>query len=458
LTADIGLIVLFNALMASFGLGLMPLLRIARTPRQLLLRSPLAYGLGLAVTGILGSTLELVRAPLGLLELSILALASLLGGCFRLFTERGSEGMQQADYSRWSLGVGLVSVGLSLLLLFHTAQAYAVRPLREYDGWVIWATKARALFALGGVTDSVFASDVYEHAEYPLLLPTLEAIALRALGGFDGTLVHLQLAGIAVAFVGAAWTISRATATPAMTGLIILAIVSAPAVLNQLGWNYADIPLGLLCALGVASLAAWLDTRDTWLLTTATVFLAAGALTKSEGLPFALAAFAAAMLALAISERGRLRPMAISLGAFVALILPWRIYVLVNDLRPSDYKLSSLADPSFLADASHRIRPATTELLRQMTSTQNWGLLVPLSACALATAVLRRRGTVAIFGSLWLVLSFTGLILIYWISELPLDHNLFNTSYRTTATLMLGSALLVPQLIGGGIRRNRGDA
>lgn len=452
------MLVLVNVLMALFGAGLMLLLGIARTPRQLLARAPLAYGLGLAATGVLGSTLELVHAPLGAVELTVLAVASLAGGGFKLLT-RPREEEQIESASRVSLGVGLVSVAAAFVLFAQAAYAFSVRPLREYDGWVIWATKARALYSLDGVRDVVFANGMYEHNDYPLLLPTLEAIGFRALGRFDGTLLHLQLAGLAFAFLGAAWTISRATASPAVTGLALAAIASAPYVLIQLGWNYADIPLAMLCALGVAALAGWLRAREAWLLPTAIVFLAAAALTKSEGMMFSLAAFTSALGLLAVADRARLRPLLLGLAAFVAAMVPWRLYVAAKGLRPQDYELSNLLDPSYLADASDRLRPAATELLDQMAQTNNWGLLLPLAACAFVTALLRARYDVAIFGAIWLVLSFSGLMLIYWISELALDDNLFNTSYRTIATLLLGAGLLVPPLVGelGSGRRRPAD-
>lgn len=447
MSGDVVAIVLVNLLMALFGVGLMLLLGIARSTRRLLVRAPLAYGIGLAGTGVVGSTLELVRAPLGTVELTILAVAALAGGGVRLLTrERGEQATQRP--SRLSLAVGLAGAGVALALVLQAAYAFSVRPLREYDGWVIWATKSRALYALDGVRDAVFANPAYEHNDYPLLLPTLEAIGFRALGGFDGTLLHLQLAGLALGFVGAAWTISRATASPALTGLAIAAIASAPAVLTQLGWNYADIPLAMLASLGVAALAGWLESREAWLLPTAVVFLAAAALTKSEGLVFALAALVAALLVVGLSQRDGLRPLFLAVAAFVAAILPWRLYVLAKGLRPQDYDVSNLLSPSYLADASYRIRPAATELLREMTTSDNWGFLLPLAGTALLTAVLRGRYRVASFGALWLALSFGGLILIYWIAELELGDNLFETSYRTIATLMLGAGLLVPPLVG----------
>ena len=447
MTGGVLVLVFVNVLMALLGVGAMLLLGVARTPRELLMRSPLAYGFGLAVTGGLGSTLELVHVPVGPVELTILAVASLTGGGIRLLT-RDCEDRPSPRMSRLSLGVGVVSLAFTLALVLHAAQAYAVRPLREYDGWVIWATKARALYSLDGVRDAAFASEAFEHPDYPLLLPTLEAIGFRALGEFDGTLLHLQLAGIALGFVGAAWTISRATASPAVSGLSILAIVSAPQVLTQLGWNYADIPLALLCSLGVAALAGWLRARVTWLLPTAVVFLAAAALTKSEGLMFALAGFAAALGVLAVTHRRRLRPLGLGFAGFLAAILPWRLYVVVRDLHPQDYRLSDLLDPSYLADASDRLRPAATELIDEMTITGNWGLLLPLAGCALLTALLRGRYDVAVFGTAWLALSFGGLLLIYWINRLELGDDLFNTSYRTIATLLIGAGLLVPPLVG----------
>ena len=448
MSGNVVVILLVNLVLLLLGVGLMPLLGLAATPLQLLLRLPLAFAVGIATAGVFGQALELARVPLGPVGLTILAVAALAGGSLKLLRESASEEPARPGSSRLSFGVGLASLGFALVLLLHAAHAYAVRPLREYDGWVIWATKARALFELGGVDGAAFANDVYDHTDYPLLLPTLEAIGFRALGEFDGTALHLQLAALAFAFIGAAWTISRASASPAVTGLAILAAVSAPAVLTQLGWNYADIPVAMFCALGAAALAAWLQADEAWLLRVGVLFLSAAALTKSEGTMFALAALAALLAVLAVSGRNRLRPALLGLGVLVLAILPWRVYVAVNDLHPADYELSNLVDAGYLADHADRLRPTVSELAEELAKTSNWGLLLPLVGCAFATALLRRRYAAASFGGLWLAFSFAGLLLVYWISELELEPDLFNTSYRTIATPVLGAALLVPQLVG----------
>jgi hypothetical protein len=66
-------------------------------------------------------------------------------------------------------------------------------------------------------------------------------------------------------------------------------------------------------------------------------------------------------------------------------------------------------------------------------------------ACVLALG----RFRLAAFAALWLVLSFAGLVAIYWISSNPLTNHLFNTADRTIVTLVLGMALLVPVLLQG---------
>jgi hypothetical protein len=53
-----------------------------------------------------------------------------------------------------------------------------------------------------------------------------------------------------------------------------------------------------------------------------------------------------------------------------------------------------------------------------------------------------------VFAATWLVLSFAGLLLIYWISRNPLTSHLYNTSDRTIDSLVFGAALLVPVLFG----------
>ncbi len=459
MNADIARLILLNVFVFAFGLGLLPLLRIARSWSELRDRWPLSFMVGIAILGTADAALELVQVPLGLVEVAVLAVASALGGVLRLLDSRSQVHLSRAPGSparveRISVATGLIALSLALVLATRATHAYLVRPLREYDGWAIWATKARALHEFGGVDARVFANPVYDAPTHPLLLPSLEAIGFRAIGAFDPVLLHVQLGLLAFGFVGAAWVVLRPASHPLVAGTTILAILTAPAVFAQLGTNFADIPLAFFVALGIAAIAGWLSTRADWLLVAAAIFLAAGALTKSEGTLFAAAALVP-LLALTCSQRQQLVRGVFVAAAVIVAVLPWRLFVTTNGLRHPDYELSNLFNRSYLADTWYRVEPVTTELLHQLTNTGSWGLLLPLFGGGLAVAALRRNFAAAAFALAWLLLSFVGLVLIYWITVRPLENNLFNTSNRTVATLLIGTALATPVLIG---RRSRDAA
>src|SRR5262245_14421672 len=76
-------LVVANVLLAVFGAGLLPFLRLARTRRELLTRLPLGYAVGVAAGGIVVAHLSLVHVAVGRIGLPLLAAASLALGLWR---------------------------------------------------------------------------------------------------------------------------------------------------------------------------------------------------------------------------------------------------------------------------------------------------------------------------------------------------------------------------------------
>ena len=72
---------------------------------------------------------------------------------------------------------------------------------------------------------------------------------------------------------------------------------------------------------------------------------------------------------------------------------------------------------------------------------------VRLILFAFAAALVLRRFRLALFGIGWLLLSFAGLVAIYWISTNPVTSHLANSSDRTIDSLVLAGGLLVPVLL-----------
>jgi hypothetical protein len=442
MTGSLAGLLFANVLYLAIGVALLPLLRIARTREQLFARLGLAYVVGVAATGILAAHLALIGVPVGLVELVIVTVAVAIPGWRRAhrLPSKPSEAAAPANarVARASRVVGVGSFLLALVLLAHAARTYRVRPLVEWDGWAIWAMKARALFDFGGVDHGTFTTLPYGPLQHPLFLPALEATGFRAMGGFDGTLIHLQLALLAFGFAAALWTLLRDRVPPALAGGTILAIAAADSTLRQLAGNLADIPLAFFVALGVVALARALDDDPTLLPVGATL-LGAATLTKPEGLLFAAAALVPFVLI------ARTRPALLTALAVAAILLPWRIFVAAHHLKNPEYSLGDALSPSYLSDRSERVRPAVEGVWHQVWSS-GWGLLVPVAIAGLVAALLARRYRLAGFAGAWAVLSFGGIVLVFWISVIPIELTLKWAAYRTVASLVIGAAALAPLL------------
>jgi hypothetical protein len=445
------LLLLVQALYVAVGLGLLPLLGIARTRSALCRRIGLAYIVGVASTGVLAAHAALVRVPFGLLELALLASVSLALGLRRIDWARSDRAPKLPRRPRTPLGAANAALaaatsGALLVLLAHAAHAYATRPLDEWDGWAIWATKARALYEFGGAYKPVFTT--YQPVAHPLLLPAIEALDARAMGAFDGTLLHVQLLTLACGFAAALWSLLGERLPGALIGASLLALLTAPPLLDQLSSNLADVPLAFFFALGIVSLGRFLVAGERWTLVTAALFLGAAMLTKSEGALFAAAAFAAAAATLALG-RGwrRLGQLVVASLAAVALLVPWRIFLAVNHLRNPEYTLSGALHPGYLASRGSRVSPAAFQLWHALSSSA-WGLLVPLVLVSILSAVLAGRWWLALFAVLWPTLGFVGLVVVYWISVVPVGLTLAWTAGRVVDSLIVGSAALAPLLIG----------
>jgi hypothetical protein len=432
-----------NVLYFAVGVGLLPILRIARTWAEVLARLPLAYLLGVACASIVAAHLALIEVPLGLAELVVLAGLVLLVAWRRLRGTATSDSLLLAREPAWSTAVGAVAFVLCAVLLVHAWRTFEIRPLLEWDGWAIWGTRARALYEFGGATGPVFTTQEYLPLQHPLLLPALEAMDFRVMSAFDPTLIHVQLLLLAVGFLAAFATLLRDFVPDYVIGLVALALLAAEPVLKQLSTNMADVPLALFVGLGLAGLGRWLVTDETWPLVAGAAFLAAATLTKNEGAMFVLVAFVAAVPA----ARGRLRTLGLAALGVALVLFPWRLNVALRDLPLVEYDLSNALSPSYLSDHSDRVSPAARGLAEEIF-TLDWGVLPLVFAVGLVAAIVARRYAVAAFGALWVTLAFLGLLVVYWISTIPIGLALVWSGDRTIITVVVGATTLAAVLVG----------
>jgi hypothetical protein len=127
------------------------------------------------------------------------------------------------------------------------------------------------------------------------------------------------------------------------------------------------------------------------------------------------------------------------------MLAPWRIFLSAHGLKNPEYSLGDVLSPSYLSDHSGRARPAFEGVWHQVWSS-GWGWLVPLALVAFAAALLARSWRVAGFAAAWGLLSFGGIVLVFWISVVPVELTLKWAAYRTVASLVIGAAALAPLL------------
>jgi hypothetical protein len=426
-----------NALIFCVGLGVLPWLGVARSWRQLVARSGLAYLCGLVVTGILAAHLALVHVAFGWLALSLAAAVSVLSGAWHL---RGSE-RPVWTRPRWpALGAAAALVAL----LAEYARSFAVAPLDRYDAWAIWALKGHALYAFGWADPAVFAGQSYRFAnlDYPLLLPSLEALDFRAMGVFDTRLLHLQFLLLLVAALAALGTVLAGRVSALVLWATLGAVALAPAVYDHLLTAYADLPLALIFAVGFAAAGRWLVTDERWALSVAALCFAGTLLTKNEGTLFVAAAF----LGLLLAAPRRWRPVLVAAAVDAAVLLPWKVYIRIHDLHDINYSLTDSFDVHHVRDRLGVGPIAFRTLGREMIDPRQWGLLAPLFAALVVVVAFTGARALAVYGAVSALLAWLGLSWIYVVSHYEYSSYLSSTKERVVASVVLAAAALTPLL------------
>jgi hypothetical protein len=426
-----------NVLIFCVGLGVLPWVGAARSWRLLVARSGLAYLCGLVLTGVLAAHLALIHVPFGWLALSLAAAVSVLSGAWHL---RGSE----RPVWRWPRWPVLVAAAALVALLADYARSFAVAPLDRYDAWAIWALKGHALYAYGWADPAVFAGDSYRFAnlDYPLWLPSLEALDFRVMGAFDTRLLHLQFLLLLLAALAALGTILAGRVSAPVLWGTLGAIALAPAVYDQLLTAYADVPLALIFAVGFAAAGRWLVTNERWALAVATLCFAGTLLTKNEGTLFVAAAF----LGLFAAAYRRWRVLAVAAAVDVVVLLPWRLYVRLHDLHDINYSLTDSFDVHHVSDRLGVGPIAFRTLGHEMVDPRQWGLLAPLFVVLLVAAAVTGARALAVYGGVSTLLAWLGLSWIYVVSHYEYSSYLSSTQERVVASVVLGAAALTPLL------------
>jgi hypothetical protein len=411
-----------------------------------------AYLLGVAAFGVLWTQLLVVGVPFGgwgIVATLVGGTAAALGVGRSLGRRLPAGGGSAASIASLLVtAVGIALVGLLLEALFRAAR---LQSLQAYDGWAFWVPKAKAIFFFGGLDEQVFTT--VPGPTYPPLVPILDAAAFHAMGGADTVTFHLQFWFLLVGAMAAiAGCLHRHVSAWLLWPSLVLVLV-LPRFGERLLTPQADVLVDVLFVVGALLLALWLRDAATWRLVTAAVLLAGAALTKREGVLFAVAAFAVTLLA-ATARRGPGRTaLVVAAAASLAAAVPWRLWYRSRGIggeAPPDAGLGGSLD---------RVTDSLRLSLDVLFDTALWSVVPVVALIALAgAAVWGDRRLAAYLGGLLAIVFAGGAWVTYSYADVPITADeALNPIVRYTGAIVLLAAVSTPLLLES-VWRGRGEA
>ena len=442
----LGLAVL-DLLLLGAGLGTLHGLGLVRSGRDALRHAGLALVVGWAALGIALSTALVLGGPVNRWVCALLALAIGAAGVTlaRRVPTRRLRAVGESGPASW-VGVAGAAIVVVQLAALYRRSVTASAPV-EWDVWAVWLPKAKTIVDFGGLDTGMGGFTTFAGPDYPPLLPALEASAFSFMGNTDSAPLAVQHWVVAAAFLGAVASLLAVRVRPAILWPSLAMLALMPTFTALIGSSLGDEALMLLLALGAACGALWLLERDPPYAALAGLFLAAAALTKSEGLPNA-AVLAATMLLVSVVRRPR-RPLvpALVLLAPVAAILPWKLWIRFNDVpAQGDYRATDLLHPGLLADRLDRLSYAADKLPGYLFEPDRWLLALPLMLAAALLAAPRKPG-LATLALVHVAAVVVGLLVVYWVGLPPVDFYVATTAGRLPALAVVPAAVFLPLLL-----------
>jgi hypothetical protein len=277
-----------------------------------------------------------------------------------------------------------ISVALALALLFQVSTiAYAsLNTGLEWDGYVIWGLKAKAVFVGGGVSPSYFQdlSRQWSHLDYPLLIPLSEAWIYSFLGGVDESSVKALFIGFLLSLLALLYGGFRRNLPAPYSLGCVLVLCLTPSLLLHFTTGYADVPLSVFVLGSVVYLAGWRQSRRSSDLLLSGVLSMLGIWCKREG--SLLWGLELALLAIWVWNRLEWRRALRALATFALpalFVVPWFAFVAYYKVPGNDF---AAITPDALLSQVGRL-PTILSMVGKELALSGWGALWVLCALSL---------------------------------------------------------------------------
>jgi hypothetical protein len=426
------------------GLGLLAAFGHVRSARSGLRLAGLAFTVGWAAAGVVSVLLLVGGLSLAPWQVALACVGlAAAGAAVARITPRIEE---PAPIPAGRFGP-LVLLAVAVVALYVEElgrRALVAGASYHQDAWGFWLPKAKAIALFGGLDTGASGVTSYTHPDYPPLVPALQATAFRFMDGLHASMLPLQEWLFAVGFLAAVAGLLVRRVPPVVLWPSLALVALTPAFGRSIGLALADTPLALLFALAGIAVALWLADGRSGHVALAATLLAAAALTKVEGRSLGLLLAATAALACVRDLRRRWPGLVALAAAPILAWLPWSRWLDANDvLIAPDYRLGDALDPGYLLDRTDRLERAVTELPGFLVGGDGWLLVFPLALVAAALVASRAPGLAVLLAGTPLA-ALAGLVVVYWISVVPVEHYIDTSAERAVLSPLLFAAALLP--------------
>jgi hypothetical protein len=333
-------------------------------------------------------------------------------------------------------GQALLPAGLGLLVGARIVAAASHVPTVRNDEYAIWALRGRALATLGRLDPRVFAAPqaLYQHLDYPLLVPSVIAWSSAWGGGEKAAHVHVSM--LVAALLGViGWGVARLAGTAA--GVVAVLAALAPRELTLLsGRLLGDLAAATYAVAAVLLLLVWLREEEPWQVRLAAVMTTGAAFAKNEGAAFALAA------CVIVAVLARRRAPAYAAGVAVLAYVPWLVWLRVHHIT-NDVVNGDAGERAALT--GHRLHVVATGIGRYWPLGWWWlALFAGAAYCAVRRGAWRH--VVALAGAAAAAVGI--LAVIYVVTPLEVVGHIHDSAHRVLMFPALLVAVGVPLLAG----------
>lgn len=437
MTADLAALAVANLAVLLAGHGTLRLVGFRPPLRDLVWSLGVAYVAGAAALGLLGSLALVAGLSLTWWQILALCLAVAAAGLVRPAGVTPQRPRATAPTR--------LAAGATLLVLAVLAVDLVVQPIWTDDAWSIWAAKATSVVAFDGLDATYLASASVFNADYPLLVPVVELVALR-FGGLETELLPLQAGLVFLAFPFALVAVLADRVPALLAWLVAFAVALAPTLQIQTASTVADVPLAVFFALAGVAAWRWLEEGERRWLWLAAFLAAAAVATKVEGAAFAVVL----LLAVAVAARARGRSLAelgVAALGVAATALPWELWSRAHDLQNAISQAGGPVVPG-AGTAVERGASGAVSMLRELADPSSWLALVLLAAAAVAVGLLRRPSrSLALFTLAVTAGALASLLVVYVVTPLDFDYHLARSVRRVVTAPALFAAALAPLLL-----------